>query len=216
MMVIWRKWKILHLPLNFDSHGNLMEMLIFSFEWLSMMKWWHLFFCGLCFASKWHMYYVTNDCQELGVMNFYAQFFRKLILQTNMYWSLTSICEVSTSWSFKQIHIKVQLQIVKHLTTTRYSLFGECSFFSYEISLWFFVWYHLNPHLLCMPLLFTTIEWNPISRSQHWLIIKLLCISCFFVIRLLNRLNFLSFFVANKTIFYKILKKCDGDASLEW
>lgn len=215
MMVIWRKWKIVHLPLNFDSHGNLMEMLIFSFEWLSVMNWWHLFFCGLCFASKWHMYYVTNDYQELGVMNFYAQFFCKLILQTNMYWRLTSMCEVSTSWSFKQIHIKVQLQIVKHLTTTRYSLFGECFFFFlWNFSL-IFCMVTLKPPSLVHAFVIYHYRTKPkFSWSQHWLIIQLLCISCFFVIHLLNRLNFLSFFVAYKTIFYKILKKRDGDASL--
>lgn len=174
------------------------------------------FFCGLCFTSKWHMYYVTNGCQEHGVMNFYAQIFCKLILQTNIYQSLTSMCEVSTSWSFKQLHIKVQLQ-VKQLTTTRYSLFGDCFLFIlWSFSLIFCMVTFKPPSLVHAFVIYHYRTKPKFSWPQHWLIIKLLYISCFFVIHLLNRLNFLSFFVAYKAIFYKILKKHDGDASLEW
>jgi hypothetical protein len=131
---------------SFTFHWTLIVMATWwkcSFFHLSDFQWWNdgtfIFLgCvsqvnGICIMLP----MVVKNLESWTSMHF---FFCKLILQTNMYWSLTFMCEVSTSWSFKEIHIKVQLQIVKHLTTTRYSLFGECFFFFYEVSLWFFVW----------------------------------------------------------------------------
>lgn len=215
MMVIWRKWKILHFPLNFDSHGNLMEMFIVSFEWLSMMKCWHIFFLGCVLQVKGICIMLPMVVKNLESWTSMHNFFCKLILQINMYQSLTSMCEVCTSWYFKQIHIKVQLQIVKHLTTTRYSLFGDCFlFYSMEFLFEFYMVTFKPPSLVHGFVIYHYRMKPKFSWSQHWLIIKLLYISCFFVISLLNRKNFLSFFVAYKAIFNKVLKKHDGNASL--
>jgi hypothetical protein len=175
------------------------------------------FFCGLCFASKWHMYYVTNGCQEHGVMNFYAQFFlqvnplNKHVSKLNFY-----------VWSFHKLIFQAntyQSSIANSQTPHNNKVFIVWWMFLFFSMKFFFNFCPVTlktPSLVHAFVIYHYRTKPKFSWSQHWLIIKLLYISCFFVIHLLNRLNFLSIFVAYKAFFYKILKKHDGDASLEW